>query len=217
MFKDNVRDSKRLNDILSFVRVKLEKLALATYRVSDFINDTEPLKKQLRESSVQAIVESVGEDALALLPTTLRRLALLCDMVSLTRVGSSMNFGILSEEYSSLATLITDETITPSFANIKEVYLSSFTVPLAQIQTVASKGHQKDIKDKLFKNGDAERSERIIAYTKDHPGSGIKAISKLFPGVSEKTVQRELLTLVSRGILQKEGERRWSRYSLKTS
>jgi len=216
MIKDNVRDSKRLNDILSFVRVKLEKLVLATYRVSDFLNDTEPLKKQLRENSVQAIVESVGEDALALLPVTIRRLALLCDMVSSTRIGSSMNFGILSEEYSALASLITEETIAPALSGAKEVYLSSFTVPIAQIPAVSNKGHQKDIKDKVVRNGSAERSDRIIAYTRDHPGSGIKTIAELFPGVSEKTVQRELLTLISRGILRKEGERRWSRYSLKT-
>ncbi len=217
MIKDNVRDSKRLNDILSFIRAKIEKLTVATYRVSDFLNDTEPLKKQLREYALKALTESGKEDALSLISPVLRTMVLLCDTASVTRVGSSMNFNILSDEYASLIMLISEELIIPSLSEVKEVYLSSFTIPAPQIQAVSYKGHQKDIKDKLFKNGDAERSERIIAYIKDHPGSGIKAISKLFPGVSEKTVQRELLSLVSREILQKEGERRWSRYSLKMS
>ncbi|MFM2383620.1 MAG: hypothetical protein RIQ72_192 [Candidatus Parcubacteria bacterium] len=33
-------------------------------------------------------------------------------------------------------------------------------------------------------------------------------------GCSEKTIQRELLALVEHGVLKKEGERRWSRYSI---
>ncbi len=216
MLKDNARDNKRLNDILSFVRVKIERLTVATYRVSDFLNDAEPLKRRLREYALKTLTESGREDALSVLSPTLRTMTLLCDTASVTRVGSTMNFSILSDEYSSLITLISDELLIPSLSGVKEVYLSSFTVPVPQIQAVPYKGHQKDIKDKEIKNGSADRSDRIIAYIKDHPGSGIKVISKLFPGVSEKTVQRELLTLVSRGILQKEGERRWSRYSLKT-
>jgi DeoR/GlpR family transcriptional regulator of sugar metabolism len=33
--------------------------------------------------------------------------------------------------------------------------------------------------------------------------------------VSEKTIQRELISLIEAGIILKTGERRWSRYSIK--
>ncbi|MDP3996660.1 MAG: hypothetical protein Q8P86_03140 [bacterium] len=42
----------------------------------------------------------------------------------------------------------------------------------------------------------------------------VKDFSSVIAGCSEKTIQRELLSLVSEGVLKKEGERRWSRYSL---
>ena len=42
----------------------------------------------------------------------------------------------------------------------------------------------------------------------------IKDVSPLIKGCSEKTIQRELLSMVKSGILKKEGEKRWSKYSL---
>jgi predicted transcriptional regulator len=43
---------------------------------------------------------------------------------------------------------------------------------------------------------------------------GIKDIALQVVGFSEKTVQRELINLVSEGVVRKEGEKRWSKYSL---
>ena len=43
----------------------------------------------------------------------------------------------------------------------------------------------------------------------------VKDVLGVVAGVSEKTIQRELLALVDEGILKKEGERRWTLYSLK--
>ncbi len=42
----------------------------------------------------------------------------------------------------------------------------------------------------------------------------IKDLSYVIKDCSEKTIQRELLSLVASGVLNKEGERRWSRYAL---
>jgi hypothetical protein len=42
----------------------------------------------------------------------------------------------------------------------------------------------------------------------------IKDISSVISDCSEKTIQRELLAMVEDGILKKEGERRWSKYTL---
>jgi len=43
----------------------------------------------------------------------------------------------------------------------------------------------------------------------------VKDFTRVIKDCSEKTIQRELLDLVEKGIVKKEGERRWSRYSLK--
>lgn len=59
------------------------------------------------------------------------------------------------------------------------------------------------------------RKEAIIkiAREKNSPLM-IKDFSYVIKDCSEKTIQRELSDLVDRGVLKKEGERRWSRYIL---
>lgn len=42
----------------------------------------------------------------------------------------------------------------------------------------------------------------------------IKDIALLFPDVSEKTIQRELNLMIDKGVVRKDGKKRWSRYSL---
>jgi hypothetical protein len=77
----------------------------------------------------------------------------------------------------------------------------------------ASKNQQDNTSSRTA--GEGSRSSRIlgILLTMNRPAS-IKDISGSLSNVSEKTVQRELLALVAQGILKKEGERRWSRYSI---
>ncbi|OGG61269.1 hypothetical protein A3C87_01585 [Candidatus Kaiserbacteria bacterium RIFCSPHIGHO2_02_FULL_49_34] len=60
----------------------------------------------------------------------------------------------------------------------------------------------------------SSRSALIKDVLMKSPASSIKDISRAFPDVSEKTVQREVNTLIARGAVRKEGEKRWSRYSL---
>ncbi|MEK7641914.1 MAG: hypothetical protein AAB365_02885 [Patescibacteria group bacterium] len=59
------------------------------------------------------------------------------------------------------------------------------------------------------------RQEMIINVLKHQSNLTIKDFSKVIKDCSEKTIQRELIELVDKGVVKKEGERRWSRYSLK--
>src|SRR3989344_2735178 len=66
----------------------------------------------------------------------------------------------------------------------------------------------------------SERDDRrkvILALIKQRPALTVKDIVGNIPHVSEKTIQRELLSMVADGILHKRGERRWSTYSLRPS
>lgn len=58
------------------------------------------------------------------------------------------------------------------------------------------------------------RRNTILKIIKDKKEVTIKDISTLIADVSEKTIQRELITLVSEGVLKKVGEKRWSKYML---
>jgi hypothetical protein len=61
----------------------------------------------------------------------------------------------------------------------------------------------------------SQRQDQIIGVLKGQSNLTIKDFSKVITDCSEKTIQRELLELVEKGIIKKEGERRWSTYSLK--
>lgn len=58
------------------------------------------------------------------------------------------------------------------------------------------------------------RRARILKLVKDNREVTIKDIATHFADLSEKTIQRELVSLVEGGVLKKFGERRWSRYAL---
>ncbi len=58
------------------------------------------------------------------------------------------------------------------------------------------------------------RTERILAIIKDKGQASIKDISETITDCSEKTIQRELGTLIKDNRILREGERRWSKYML---
>ncbi len=62
-----------------------------------------------------------------------------------------------------------------------------------------------------------DRRAAILSVIQNKKKVSIKDISTLIRTVSEKTIQRELTALITEGIVRKEGERRWSTYSLSES
>jgi len=79
--------------------------------------------------------------------------------------------------------------------------------------------HTKIVEDKLksFSPVAVKKSKRqsvIIALLKRKKEIMVKDVFEVIDDCSEKTIQRELLALVEDGVLKKEGERRWTKYSL---
>lgn len=92
-------------------------------------------------------------------------------------------------------------------------YNMSFTTPRSMSVT---KGLSQTPRDTVSKQ---DRTDRILALIKDLPAGeagkkdlSIKDISTAFTDCSEKTIQRELNSLVSKGQIRKVGSKRWSRY-----
>ena len=84
-------------------------------------------------------------------------------------------------------------------------------------QNLSSKGQNKRAPKQDGKKTIAKRNERrdiILSLLKNNEKISVKDVSMRLPHYSEKTLQRELLKMVDESILQKEGERRWSKYSL---
>ncbi len=77
-----------------------------------------------------------------------------------------------------------------------------------KMPNINQKVEKKVVKDK------GNRQETIISMLKGGLKLTIKDFAKNIKGCSEKTIQRELIDMVSKGVLKKEGERRWSKYFL---
>jgi DNA-binding transcriptional ArsR family regulator len=59
-----------------------------------------------------------------------------------------------------------------------------------------------------------DRSARIKTVLEAKPEATIKDIAEVITDVSEKTIQRELNSLIEKGQVIRQGERRWSKYSM---
>lgn len=114
-----------------------------------------------------------------------------------------------------------------------ETQTKTFKTPLNKMTTsVPYKMYEKDkinttqsfnqthykVKDSSSKKFDLAlkitRRNEILKLIKDKKEVTIKDISSIISNCSEKTIQRELLTLVGQGVLKRIGEKRWSKYML---
>ena len=283
--KDNtapqtVSDTRKLaifeNDSDFYVaHKKAEKLAVATYMISNFFTAEEPLKWSLRKVATELVKDTVAlsSASLAVKDSLVRTLvAKVLELISLYEVAhkagfiSQMNFVIITTELEKTLALLdkreggqvgtksisfnetffavqvakdeasaepkadhlTPKTSAWSQAPVAQKYSAyppAQTTPSAHVHAshvqpqhsdiqivkpapsfIKDNQNQKDIKDK--------RQQTIIALVKRHRTLTIKGFTGVIKDCSEKTIQRELLALVEKGVLKKEGERRWSTYSL---
>lgn len=104
--------------------------------------------------------------------------------------------------------------------------LSDKVSPISNTHLFSKNQYNKRL---LFQNTKKERRDKILSFIKEHGKPGIKdmknklAVTQGSPGelnahksvsFSEKILQRELLEMVKEHILNKTGEKRWSRYSM---
>ncbi|MBU4480472.1 hypothetical protein KKG48_03475 [Patescibacteria group bacterium] len=167
------------------------------------------------------------------------RIALMSNLIS------EMNYSVLSEEYKKFLDLTKErrqegvgrkiifpkdffeEEIEQYGGNIiKDTFDKGHSKGQERREKeypISDKGQNKNIQkpeNKKEKRVEKERviSERknlILEIIKDKKEVTIKDIIKKIKDCSEKTVQRELIDLVKDSVVKKEGERRWSRYSIK--
>lgn len=245
----------QVDQSLNLIIDKADRLTAAVYMVTNYLNDSEPLKWQLRELSlmvVKAIKDITPEEVVSINSKTVFYKNLtnpqiaqnLKSLISLLNIGvssgsvSTMNFSLLKDEYQKLTTYL-DKS---SNDQIKQFTLSNFAYPDLNFKTdlllnkaggdnfnpnssfktisykdvptkhVQSIGQPKmAIKSQQTKSN---RQEDIASFLKDRGWVSITDITQAVPGVSSKTIQRELTVMVAKGQLKKKGDRRWSRYLL---
>ncbi|MDD5165711.1 MAG: hypothetical protein PHG25_04240 [Candidatus Pacebacteria bacterium] len=228
-------------DYLIYIFKKTEKITSALYLVSSLLKDQEPIKWELRDKGMDLLSSSftassaVPGDKNAVIQSiftaALETMSLL-NVAHVSHLISDMNHRILVREIDQVVTLLKERLTTSAenagyvlseqFFKTPDLFSSGFSIG----QGTGIKDNQnrqvKTLKDKGVSQGQVlvqqkknQRQDHIINVLKGQGNLTIKDFSKVIKDCSEKTIQRELLELVDKGIVKKEGERRWSRYSLK--
>ncbi len=212
---------------------KTEKLASALYMITNLFSDNEPIKWILRKKSADLLsfiltykdtVELSQNDFVYSIKTKVLELISLLEISLRGGLLSQMNFSVLKHEFSNLVNILSNpETMTknPFHQNISKAFfgsddkIHSTTDPENLIHRMSF----SNIKDKssVTDKDNLKRSNRqntILGLLKKKKDLNIKDIAEVIKDCSEKTIQRELNSFISIGVLRRAGVRRWSRYSL---
>lgn len=223
-----------------FAYKKTEKLASAIYMVTNLFSDNEPMKWVLRKKisdlvsfilNYKDVPESGMSDFANNAKTRVLELVSMLEISSLGGLISKMNFSILKQEFLNLLGVFdsSDDTkrgvsfgsIPKNFFDVSDpVYVKSFykshTLDKQNDSRTVSSVVPKDInREDLSVPKRSNRQNIIIGLLKKKKELTIKDIALVIRDCSEKTIQRELISLISSGVIKRNGERRWSKYSLK--
>lgn len=184
---------------------KGQKIVAALYLATQHLSDNEPLKSVIRSRALELHVPQIDRS------TTVAILADLLKSAAIAKTISEHNVSILCREMSLFAQSATDATsISGLFA--ESPIVSSRTHILSYKQPVATSIEKQGTQMSIKSEDKNKRQEQILSFINGRKSAVIKDISTLFPDVSEKTIQRELGTLVDTGRITKRGSKRWSIY-----
>ncbi len=239
--KINKRYSNNL--YLTFFTKKVEKIVSALYLITDHLDKTEPLKWDIRDKGTSLLTEVLKLNNL-LISNKLKSFSSInfkfLEIMSFLELAVSIkliseeNFEIFKREFNLLLSLIENNSVAINsqlspyiggeYFKVKDKSLRPKEIKdvLESIKdTNEVKGHIKDTEQKLLNrisNDEKKvaRRDNIVKILSKGQKLTIKDISKVITNCSEKTIQRELQKMMKNGLLMKEGERRWSRYFIKT-
>ncbi len=219
-----------------FIYKKTEKLVVATSLVAGLIKDNEVLATQLRSKTFELLTHvskgllgksdvSSGDRSrsAAFALATIAELQTLCDVGYFSKHISEMNATILKKEFAFLYKTIVEEG---GLVVGGAVLLSRdfFTEEIQEFHKGHDKGHDMSFmkppatrlktSTSEASGGRSTRRDTIIQAIKQAGEVGVNDLVGALKGVGGKTIQRELLAMVADGVLKKQGERRWSRYSI---
>lgn len=218
-----------------FIYKKAERLAKALHLIAPAFVESVSLKNRIDAIAiglVDAAVVPLGAARVILS----RELLALSSILSIARTGgllSAMNAELIEREAHILLQevasyeeprLFLDDA--PTLSGIAKRVLKKETQteqrpPLLKAlvsreraeEKANVKGHLKDSTTR-DRGHIKDRREAILSVIRTKKRASIKDVSTLIRDVSEKTIQRELSALVDEQVVIKEGERRWSVYSL---
>lgn len=215
-----------------YIYKKTEKIATALYMITNLFADSEPMKWTLRGKishllsfiiSFKNAVHFRNEEFKSEMRLFILEIISLFEISYNSGLVSQMNFRILKAEFLNLINAVSqfekNDTgkgfdLNNDFFEVKDSILNSGSNATTDGDfSIWKKDKTEDAKTSHVPKK-TNRQNIIVNLLKKKGNLGIKDIALFVKDCSEKTIQRELTSLVKIGLLRKDGERRWSRYSL---
>lgn len=220
---------------------KIENIVAAIFLVTGLIEADILIKNTIREHSLEClnrIVRLIGKSGVSItdiqaVASFLLHLTSLLDIAFWSGQVSQMNLSMVQREIAGTYKTLNDLSV--KYKNSFYIGSKFFKTEQDIFADVAMKeesnhqGHNKgqDKRQIIKDNKEGQetiqpsqsrghRRESILNLLRQRSNLSVKDFIAVVPEYSEKTIQRELLSLVEEGVIRKEGERRWSTYSLAT-
>jgi hypothetical protein len=235
---DNIKDSSKIDtknqlSSLSVVSIyglensddsikdKVERLSAVVYLATNHIKDIDPIKLSVREvclnclKTVNDTPSFIGQTNLSpqfseILISDLNKIVSFLRVLSISGFISKNNFEVISGAVSVI--------LEKSFMK-EEIFIGKKEDQIGEKNAPEStKTFPQKIEKTSFQNTNSKdkggRGERVLSLIRKQGKVATKDIVDYFPGVSDKTIQRELNKLVDEGKIERQGKKRWSFYSI---
>ena len=231
---NNYKDIGLFNngDYLLYSFKKTEKIVSAIYLVTGLIKDNEPMKWELREGSMSLLSvmmslngsEAIDKNrSLQSFFTLAVQMISFLNIASISGLASEMNSSVIIREINELIEYVKHQSAMSTSTSGFILSDSFFATDMLTAQH--DKGQVKQLKTQhtsitpnnkveIIKDKKDTRKNSILSILKKDSQLTIKDFVKVITDCSEKTIQRELIDLVENGLVKRNGERRWSTYSL---
>ncbi|PJE73283.1 MAG: hypothetical protein COV00_00645 [Candidatus Tagabacteria bacterium CG10_big_fil_rev_8_21_14_0_10_40_13] len=208
----------------AYICDRVQKITGAVYRVTELLSEKEPLRWKIRQGSLEILTDLISlsekddlekNHGLEKIESQITKLIVFFSLLSGNNSISGFNFEVLKEEYDSIRKSINQEK--------QSEFLGKLFTRNNLGLSVALESPKKNKNDNGQSNGQANeqnvrfakaRKDKIFNIVKTKRQINVSDLSADFPECSEKTLQRDLLEMVNKGLLKKEGEKRWRRYTL---
>lgn len=238
------------NRVAEIAYKKVERLALATHLVTNFVPKNENVRESVRMHAQLLLplllelrdgLHSVGPNSVNIISAKVRLILSLLDVIHASGYISNMNLEVLKNAYAELIRFLVKSQNEATSESL-ELNEDHFMSVIGNSQGHNSNGHRKILKDTTIKDivkdkqsikdikkldkprTQSLRSKRrattrrmlVLDFVTKRAPAHIKDISLEITDCSEKTIQRELVSMVNDGVLKREGSKRWTLYSVAT-
>ena len=238
----NVDNIDQKNTNFSFVYNKAHRLAAAVFMVCNLMDENGEFGTKIKNVSLELIFVSVNMKDTNVLETkkTLSDIEKIClklmsmlDIAYISNLISKMNADILKDEFRMFISELNkfaENFNKDGYVSMRKIFDDSIVLDLKDhfetsifngqnhIGAISKIETKKQVETENQNGGKQKRKDlrknTVLEFIKGHNHVSIKDIVPNINGCSEKTIQRELITLINEGKVKKTGERRWSKYSI---